>query len=36
MIGVSKPVDGTIEEVILHFNQLTGRYMENKSIVETP
>lgn len=35
MIGVSKPVDGTIEEVILHFNQLTGRYMENKSIHET-
>jgi len=35
MIGVSKPVDGKIEEVILHFNQLTGRYMENKSIHET-
>lgn len=35
MIGVSKPVEGTIEEVILHFNQLTGRYMENKSIHET-
>ena len=24
MIGVSSSVDGTIEEVILHFNQLTG------------
>jgi predicted DNA-binding transcriptional regulator YafY len=35
MIGVSKPVDGKIEEVILHFNQLTGRYMENKSLHET-
>ncbi len=35
MIGVSKPIDGAIEEVILHFNQLTGRYMENKSIHET-
>lgn len=35
MIGVSKPVNGTIEEVVLHFNQLTGRYMENKSIHET-
>jgi predicted DNA-binding transcriptional regulator YafY len=35
MIGVSKPIDGTIEEVILHFNQLTGKYMENKSIHET-
>ena len=35
MIGVSKPVDETIEEVVLHFNQLTGRYMENKSIHET-
>lgn len=35
MIGVSKPIDGKIEEVILHFNQLTGKYMENKSIHET-
>jgi len=35
MIGVSKPTDGKIEEVILHFNQLTGMYMENKSIHET-
>ncbi|WP_291127524.1 helix-turn-helix transcriptional regulator [Flavobacterium sp. UBA7682] len=35
MIGVSKPIDGKIEEVVLHFNQLTGRYMENKSIHET-
>ncbi|MBF4473307.1 helix-turn-helix transcriptional regulator [Flavobacterium sp. HJJ] len=35
MIGVSKPIGGKIEEVILHFNQLTGRYMENKSIHET-
>ena len=35
IIGVSKPIDAKIEEVILHFNQLTGRYMENKSIHET-
>ena len=35
MIGVSKPIDSKSEEVILHFNQLTGRYMENKSIHET-
>lgn len=35
MIGVSKPIDGKIEEVILHFNKLTGRYMENKSFHET-
>lgn len=35
MIGVSKPIDGEIEEVILHFNKLTGKYMENKSIHET-
>ncbi len=35
MIGVSKPHDGEIEDVILHFNQLTGKYMKNKSIHET-
>ena len=35
MIGVSKPIESKIEEVILHFNSLTGRYMENKSIHET-
>ena len=32
MVGVSKPIDGEIEDVVLHFNPLTGRYMENKSI----
>lgn len=35
IIGVSKPVDSELQEVVLHFNQLTGRYMENKSIHET-
>ena len=35
MIGVSKPIDEKIGEVVLHFNQLTGKYMENKSIHET-
>lgn len=35
MIGVSKPENASIEEVVLHFNQLTGKYMENKSIHET-
>jgi len=35
MIGVSKPVGGEIEEIVLHFNQLTGKYMENKPIHET-
>jgi predicted DNA-binding transcriptional regulator YafY len=35
MIGVSKPIDGILEEIILHFNQLTGKYMENKPIHET-
>ena len=35
MIGVSKPIDGKIEEVVLHFNQLTGKYMENKPLHET-
>lgn len=35
MIGVSKPVDGHIEEIVLHFNQLTGKYMENKPLHET-
>ncbi len=32
---MSKPIDSELEEVVLHFNQLTGRYMENKSIHET-
>lgn len=35
MIGVSKAVGATLENVTLHFNQLTGKYMENKSIHET-
>lgn len=35
MIGVTKPIDRKIEEIILHFNQLTGKYMENKPIHET-
>src|SRR5690606_24868507 len=35
MIGVSKPENESIEEVVLHFNKLTGSYMENKSIHET-
>lgn len=35
MIGVSKPENAAIEEVILHFSSLTGKYMENKSLHET-
>ncbi|OAB30561.1 Predicted DNA-binding transcriptional regulator YafY, contains an HTH and WYL domains [Flavobacterium fryxellicola] len=35
MIGVSKGVNAVLENVELHFNQLTGKYMENKSIHET-
>jgi predicted DNA-binding transcriptional regulator YafY len=35
MIGVSKPIDGKTEEIILHFNKKTGKYMENKPIHET-
>lgn len=35
IIGVSKPIDSELHEVVLHFNQLTGKYMENKSIHET-
>ena len=35
MVGVSKAEGAVLEKVILHFNQLTGRYMENKSIHET-
>jgi predicted DNA-binding transcriptional regulator YafY len=35
MIGVSKPIDGKIVDIILHFNQQTGKYMENKPIHET-
>lgn len=35
MIGVSKAEGAVLENVVLHFNQLTGKYMENKSIHET-
>lgn len=35
LIGVSKAEDAVLENVVLHFNQLTGKYMENKSIHET-
>ena len=35
MIGVSKGEAAVLENVVLHFNQLTGRYMESKSIHET-
>ena len=35
MIGVSKSADAVLENVILHFNQMTGKYMESKSIHET-
>jgi predicted DNA-binding transcriptional regulator YafY len=35
MIGVSKGVNAVLEDVVLNFNQLTGKYMENKSIHET-
>lgn len=35
MIGVSKGIGAVLENVVLHFNQLTGKYMENKSINET-
>jgi predicted DNA-binding transcriptional regulator YafY len=35
MIGVSKVENSVLETVVLHFNQLTGKYMENKSIHET-
>jgi predicted DNA-binding transcriptional regulator YafY len=35
MIGVSKAESAVIETIVLHFNQLTGKYMENKSIHET-
>lgn len=35
MIGVSKPENAPLENVVLHFNHLTGKYMENKSIHET-
>jgi predicted DNA-binding transcriptional regulator YafY len=35
MIGVSKPIDSEVEEIILHFNKNTGKYMENKPIHET-
>jgi predicted DNA-binding transcriptional regulator YafY len=35
MIGVSRGEGAELEKVVLHFNQLTGKYMENKSIHET-
>ena len=35
MIGVTKPENQPIENVVLHFNKLTGKYMETKSIHET-
>ncbi len=35
MIGVSRGEGAELENVVLHFNQLTGKYMENKSIHET-
>ena len=35
MIGVSKSEVAVLENVVLHFNQLTGKYMENKSLHET-
>jgi predicted DNA-binding transcriptional regulator YafY len=35
MIGVSRGEGTELENVVLHFNQQTGRYMENKSIHET-
>lgn len=34
-IGVTKTADAELENVILHFNELTGKYMEKKSIHET-
>jgi predicted DNA-binding transcriptional regulator YafY len=35
MIGVSKPENASIEKIVLHFNKITGKYMESKSIHET-
>lgn len=35
MIGVSKSENAVLEQIVLHFNQVTGKYMENKSIHET-
>lgn len=35
MIGVTKPENAQMETIVLHFNQLTGKYMESKSIHET-
>lgn len=35
MIGVSRGEGAELENVVLHFNQLTGKYMENKSLHET-
>lgn len=35
MIGVSKAENAILEIIVLHFNQLTGKYMESKSLHET-
>ena len=35
IIGVTKPIDAEIENVVLHFNAKTGKYMETKPIHET-
>lgn len=35
IIGVSRNENSEIEKVVLHFDQLTGKYMENKPIHET-
>lgn len=35
MIGVSKTENANLENITLHFNKLTGKYMENKSMHET-
>ncbi len=35
IIGVTKPTDAEIENVVLHFNAKTGKYMETKPIHET-
>lgn len=35
IIGVTKPADAEIENVVLHFNAKTGKYMETKPIHES-
>jgi predicted DNA-binding transcriptional regulator YafY len=32
IIGVTKPVDAVLENVVLHFNGKTGKYMETKPL----